>query len=89
MMKWLGYITAGAGAAGVMFTATNYMGVRPYTNGEAAVIEKQVLANTTSILLQRWQYLDAKIRNQLLTPQEKLEYCQISAQLGFQGMGCA
>jgi len=55
----------------------------------ASGIVAQVTANTTSILLQRWQVLETKREKQGLTPKEKFEYCQISQQLKYQGTGCA
>jgi len=57
--------------------------------GQCLAEELQTQANTKSLMLQRWQILDAKRKNQGLTTEEKFEYCEISGQLGFRGEGCA
>lgn len=68
--------------------ALSYLDVRPVLSRDIKPIEMQVAANTTSIQLQRWQYLNEKLHHGGLTPPERLEYCQLSAKLGFKVPEC-
>jgi len=92
----------GAGTAIIIFLGLVYQGFDyiAYTTSEAAGLEKKhdddiaevmVLAqsNAKILLLQRWQFLNAKAQNGKLTASEKLEYCLASRELGFEGIGCA
>lgn len=82
-------IVSSCAVLGISWSGLDYLGIRPFTNGEAAELSLQVASNTTAILLQRWQYLEALRINRGLTVQQRLEYCQISHKLGFKGEGCA
>lgn len=87
--KKAGAMAAILGLLGIIYGGMFAVGVAPYTNGEAAQLQTQVQSNTDALLLQRWQYLNTKLINQGLDPQEQYEYCAISNELGFVGTGCA
>lgn len=87
--KKAAWFTGVAGAMFIMYQVTDFLGIRVYTIGEARELEEQVQANTSTLLLQRWQFLETKRVNQGLSAIERVEYCHISRQLGLQGQGCA
>jgi len=87
--KKAAWITGVAAAAVIMYQVTDYLGIRVYTIGEARELEEQVQANTSTLMLQRWQLLNTKRTNQGLTASELVEFCHISRELGLQGQGCA
>lgn len=74
---------------GMAWAFADSIGQRPVLIWELDDLQIQVTSNTTAVLLQRWQYLEALRTNRGLTPQQKLEYCQISKKLGFKGAGCS
>ncbi len=84
-------IAAGVAALTVIAsgaTAVGYNIDRPAWHSELQELEEQVASNSRTLALQRWEYLEAKRLNSGLTVAEKAVYCELSALLGFQGVGC-
>lgn len=92
MKQWLinsaALVTALSVLGGAGWGILAWADATPVLSRDIEPLATQVAANSQSLALQRWQYLEAKRQNQGLTPNERLEYCALSRQLGFQGVGC-
>jgi len=80
----------------IIIALVSFLGVGSYLGGLAPVFAFQLaevreLAQSTAdtVALQKWQKLHTKKQTQGLNAGEQMEYCILSRQLGFQGLGCA
>lgn len=78
-----------AGIAGALGLGSYFYDVRPVFAFQLEEVRELAQSNSETLALQRWQYLDAKKRNQGLDAGEQFEYCKLSKQLGLVGIGCA
>lgn len=85
----LAYGTVAVATVSGTWGALVVLDVRPVVSRDLHPIERQVEANTRSLMLQRWQWLNEKAKLGQLSPRERAEYCQLSRVLGFQVPGCA
>ena len=88
LLFWVGIPAALVAGISGAWAGLDYLGIRPVLSREIVPLEAQVASNSQSIALQRWQYLHAKRQNVGLDASEQAEYCALSRQLGFQGVGC-
>ena len=73
-----------------------FLGIGGYLGGLAPVFAFQLaevreLAQSTAdtVALQQWQKLHSKKQTEGLNAADQMEFCILSRQLGFQGLGCA
>ena len=86
IMKRYGII---AGIVGLLGLGGYLSGLKPVFAYQLEEVRQLAQSNSNTLALQRWQYLDAKKRNQGLDAGEQFEYCKLSKQLGLLGIGCA
>lgn len=88
MQKWLVYASVPA-ALVAMLAALDQFGLRPVLSKELDDVRVEIAATSQAVQLIRWQVLEQTKKVRTLTPNEQLEYCQLSHLLGFRGDGCA
>jgi len=66
-----------------------FAGLKPVFVFELEEVRELAQSTADTVALQQWQKLHTKKQAQGLNAGEQMEYCILSRQLGFQGLGCA
>lgn len=89
LTKAAGLLTAATVLGGGLWTAGDYLQVRPAIKRELVQLQQQVDTVSQSVLLNRFQYLQAKEKQTRLSFDEKQEMCRIAKALQYVGVpGC-
>lgn len=90
-MSWEKKMTLTSLACGllvILWNVGDYTGVRPTIKLENDATMELAQANSKQLLVMRYQYLEALRKNKGLDPAQRVEYCLITKELGFKGVGC-